>query len=97
MVLHNERILRGKRNLINVVFVLAFLYLLAIYITLICFMLQLLIKYILLVDNKAIRFETHCMRTHFIGAPCEDRPKGRSPNWCPVSVYTEPKLHQKAF
>ena len=66
-------------NLINVVFVLAFLCSLAVYIPLLCLMSSLLlllflsiIKYILLVGNKALRFETHCVWTHFIGAPCED-------------------------
>ena len=31
--------------------------------------------------DKELRFETHFIRTHVISAPCEERPKGRSPNW----------------
>ena len=47
MVLRSERILRDKRNLVNVVFVLAFLCSLAVYIPLLCFMSSLLIVIII--------------------------------------------------
>ena len=71
VVLHNERILRDKRNLISAVFVLAFLCLLAVYIRLLCFMSSSLIVLIisllniLLVETKELLVETHRVRTHF--------------------------------
>ena len=73
MILRNERILRDKRNLINVVFALAFLCSLAVYIRLLCFMslllilllLLLLLAYsILLVEIKKLRVETHRLQTN---------------------------------
>ena len=73
VVLRNKRILRDQRNLINVVFVLAFLCSLAVYIPLLSLMswlilllslLLLLVYLILLVDIKELRVETHRIRTH---------------------------------
>ena len=71
--MRNERILRDKKNLINVVFVLAFLCSLAVYIPLLSFMslllllllLLLLVYSILFADIKEIRVETHRVQTHF--------------------------------
>ena len=63
VVLHDERISRDKKNVINMsLFLLVFVYSLCVYC---CFnSLLSLIEYILLVDNKALRFETYCKRTH---------------------------------
>ena len=76
VVLRNERILRDNRNLINVVFVLAFLCLLAVYILLLCCMSSLLllsvnqIDYLSNVNFQELRVETHRVRTHF-KPPCD--------------------------
>ena len=65
VVLRNERMLRDKKNLVNVVFILVFLYSLAIYIPLL-YIFIIIINYMYSnCDYKELRSETHRARAHF--------------------------------